>query len=105
MFIKHEKQESFFPTEPMMSNNMHSESSMSMEDMMTGLKGKTGDDFDKAFISEMIMHHQGAIDMAQEAKINAKHEELKKMAENIITAQTSEIDQMRKWQKNWNYNQ
>lgn len=26
---------------------------------------KSGDEFDKAFISEMIMHHQSAIQMAQ----------------------------------------
>ena len=37
-------------------------SSMSMADMNTELKGKTGDDFDKAFIEMMIEHHQGAIE-------------------------------------------
>lgn len=80
-------------------------SSMSMEDMMSGLKGKTGDDFDKTFISEMIMHHQGAIDMANQAKTNAKHEELKKMANDIISTQTSEIEMMEQWQKDWGYSQ
>lgn len=75
-----------------------------MDDMMTGLQGKTGDDFDKAFLSEMITHHQGAINMAQAALQDAKHPELKQLAQNIITAQTSEIAQMQTWQKSW-YNQ
>jgi uncharacterized protein (DUF305 family) len=74
-----------------------------MENMNMSLKGKTGDAFDKAFIEEMVVHHQGAIDMAQQAKINAKHEELKKLADDIITAQTKEIDQMKQWQKLWGY--
>lgn len=72
-----------------------------MEEMMQGLDGKTGDDFDKAFLSEMIMHHQGAVQMAQAALQNAKHEEIKTMAKAIITAQTGEIQQMQNWQKSW----
>jgi uncharacterized protein (DUF305 family) len=76
---------------------------MSMGQMMTGLQGKTGDDFDKTFLSEMIMHHQGAIDMANLAKTNAKHQEVKNMANDIITAQTKEIDQMKTWQSQWGY--
>jgi uncharacterized protein (DUF305 family) len=75
-----------------------------MDDMMEGLLGKTGDDFDKAFLSEMIVHHQGAVSMAQAALQNAKHQEIKQMAQNIISAQTSEIQQMQQWQKSW-YNQ
>ena len=75
----------------------------SMEDMMDSLDGKSGDDFDKAFIEEMIVHHQGAIDMAKLAKENAKRDEIKSLAEDIISAQTKEIDQMRQWQKDWNY--
>ncbi len=77
--------------------------SMTMEQMMEGLKGKTGDDFDKAFISEMIEHHQGAINMAQEAKVNAKHDEIKKMADDIISTQTTEINMMKQWQMDWGY--
>lgn len=75
----------------------------SMDDMMATLDGKKGDDFDKAFISEMIVHHQGAIDMAQAAKSNAKHDEIKRMADDIITAQTKEITQMKTWQTEWSY--
>lgn len=77
--------------------------SMTMDDMVNELKGKTGDDFDKAFISGMIEHHQGAIDMANLAKQYAKHDEVKSMADDIISAQTSEINMMREWEKTWGY--
>lgn len=72
-----------------------------MNDMMSGLEGKKGDEFDKAFLSGMIVHHQGAVQMAEAALGNAKHDEIKQMAHAIITAQTAEISQMKDWQKDW----
>lgn len=81
----------------------HSRADMSMSAMNTELKGKSGDDFDKAFIEMMIEHHQGAIDMANAAKANAKHSEIKAMAADIISAQNREIEQMKDWQKQWGY--
>lgn len=80
-------------------------SSMSMKEMMDSLKGKTGEEFDKVFITAMIEHHQGAIDMAKEAQMNAGRQEIKKMADDIISAQTSEIAQMKQWQKDWGFTQ
>lgn len=76
---------------------------MSMDDMAGMLKGKTGDAFDKAFIEGMIPHHQGAIDMARAALQSAKHDEIKRMARDIISAQQSEIDMMKRWMKEWGY--
>lgn len=76
---------------------------MTMDSMTGKLMGKKGDEFDKIFISEMIMHHQGAIDMAKLAKENALHDELKSLSGDIITAQTKEIEMMKQWQKDWGY--
>jgi uncharacterized protein (DUF305 family) len=86
----------------------HTESSddhmgMSMNEMSSNLENKTGNSFDKTFLSEMIDHHQGAIDMANLAKQNAKHEEIKRMSADIVEAQSKEIDQMKAWQKEWGY--
>lgn len=81
----------------MMSGGMQN----AMDGMMVGLQGKTGDAFDRAFLSEMIMHHQGAVYMAEAALKDAKHQEIKTMAQNIIAAQTTEIQQMQQWQKSW----
>ena len=78
-------------------------SSLSMSDMVTNLNGKTGDAFDKEFLAGMIVHHQGAIDMAKLAAAQAKHQEVKDLANNIVAAQNREIAQMQAWQKNWGY--
>jgi uncharacterized protein (DUF305 family) len=86
-----------------MNHSQISMDQMSMADMNNALQGKKGDEFDKTFIQAMISHHQGAIEMANAAKQSAKHEELQKMADDIISAQTSEIDMMNKWQKDWGY--
>lgn len=87
----------------MKTSQLKSDNSMTMEDMSAMLNGKTGDDFDKAFTEGMIEHHQGAIDMANLAKENAKHKEIKDMADDIISAQSKEIDMMRTWQTDWDY--
>lgn len=67
------------------------------------LEGYTGDEFDRYFIANMIAHHQGAVDMAKLAQSNAQHTELKTLANDIISAQTKEIDDMLAWQKDWGY--
>ncbi|MDL2341968.1 MAG: DUF305 domain-containing protein [Patescibacteria group bacterium] len=85
------------------SHGLMDDADMSMSNMTTSLKNKTGDDFDKAFISEMIAHHQGAIDMANLAKQNAKHDEVKSLANDIVSAQTKEINEMKAWQTQWGY--
>jgi uncharacterized protein (DUF305 family) len=73
----------------------------SMEDMSKALQGKEGDAFDQAFLKEMIVHHEGAVEMAQLARTNAGHVEIKQMAEAIISAQEAEIGQMKEWQLSW----
>ncbi len=77
--------------------------SMSMDDMTADLKNKTGDEFDKAFIADMIAHHEGAVEMAKLSANNAKHEEIKSLSNDIITAQEKEISNMKQWQADWGY--
>ena len=78
-------------------------SSMSMADMNKELATKTGDDYDKAFLEMMIVHHQGAIDMASLSPTRAKHDEIKTLSQDIITAQKKEIADMQQWQMDWGY--
>ncbi|MGE4426379.1 MAG: DUF305 domain-containing protein [Solirubrobacteraceae bacterium] len=59
------------------------------------------DPFDRAFIDEMIPHHQGAILMARAELTKGTDPELKKIARAIVTAQTKEIEQMNTWRKQW----
>lgn len=72
-----------------------------MEGMMADLKGKTGDAFDKAFLAGMIVHHQGAVEMAKAVLASSKRPEMIKLANDIIAAQTKEIEMMQGWQKTW----
>ncbi|HEY4515766.1 MAG TPA: DUF305 domain-containing protein [Candidatus Paceibacterota bacterium] len=62
---------------------------------------KNAKPFDKAFIEEMIPHHQMAVMMAQMLLRTTDRSEMKKLAEDIISAQTKEINQMREWYKTW----
>ncbi|ETD83753.1 CopM family metallochaperone [Rhodobacter capsulatus] len=52
---------------------------------------------DVDFVRGMIGHHQGAIDMAKIVLENGADPEVRKLAQNVIAAQTAEIDWMRKW--------
>lgn len=52
-------------------------------------------DVDTDFAQMMITHHQGAIEMAKLAAENAEHDEIKDLAEAIISAQEREIAVMR----------
>lgn len=72
-----------------------------MDGMMQALDGKTGDAFDEAFLKEMVVHHQGAVAMAEAALKSAKHQEIKDLAQAIISAQNSEIREMQNWQASW----
>lgn len=78
-------------------------SDMTMDQMIEGLKDLRGDAFDKAFIEMMIVHHQGAVDMAELIPVYAEHAELKKLGEDIIVTQTKEIQMMKDWFKTWGY--
>ena len=63
--------------------------------------GPKDDEFDLRFIDGMILHHQGAIAMAESALKNSQREEVKQLAEAIIAAQQTEIDQMQQWRQEW----
>ena len=85
----------------MMNNSGGTDMQGMMSSMSASLRGKTGDDFDKLFLGEMTVHHQGAVEMAQLALTNAKHQEIKDLASGIIAAQNKEIGEMQSWSKSW----
>jgi uncharacterized protein (DUF305 family) len=89
------------PNGQMMGNATDTNMQMMMGNMTTGLQGKRGDEFDKEFLLEMIVHHEGAVDMAKLVLVNSKRPELLKLANDIISTQTKEIDMMKNWQLNW----
>lgn len=57
--------------------------------------------FDKAFIEEMIPHHEMALMMSTMLSRRSDRAEMHALAESIIDAQSREIDQMRAWYSEW----
>lgn len=53
--------------------------------------------YDLQFIDSMIVHHQGAVDMAILVKTRSRQPDLAALAKSIIDEQTKEIEQLRKW--------
>src|SRR3972149_5668890 len=70
---------------PMMGGNY--------DDRQHGMMG----DIDRHFIEQMIPHHQMAIMMSAMLLRGTEREEMKTLAEEIIDAQSEEIDKMRSW--------
>jgi len=73
---------------------------MGMEGMvddatMARLASLNGAAFDTLWLQSMISHHQGAIEMANVEIANGRSADMMTMARNIVTAQESEIEQMK----------
>jgi len=58
-------------------------------------------DADTMFAQMMIVHHEGAIEMADLAVEKADSEEVRSLAERISAAQGPEIEQMTSWLETW----
>lgn len=73
---------------------------------MEGMEGdvdelRSATDFDKEFLSQMIVHHEMAIMMAQMLAAGTERVEMKTLADNIITSQSDEIELMEGWLQTW----
>ena len=75
---------------------------------MGGMTGDTSElgsvsdaEFDRAFIDQMIPHHEMAVMMASMLGATTNRAEMKTLADNIITSQSREIEMMRDWRNAW----
>jgi uncharacterized protein (DUF305 family) len=72
----------------------------SMQTMMKEMNAKPTGDADKDFVTMMLPHHQGAVDMAKVELQYGKDPMLRDLATSIIAAQEKEISMMKGWQAN-----
>ena len=59
------------------------------------LKGSTGKVFDRLFLTGMIAHHEGAINMVMMIE-NSSNSDVNKLGQEIVNSQTAEIELMKK---------
>jgi len=78
-----------------------------MGNMQMGTKGMveldklSGKDFDIVYMSMMIAHHRGAVEMAQAVLKVSKDARVRKAAQEIIAVQNKEIAELTGWLKAW----
>ena len=72
--------------------------SMDKMHMAMGSIERSGND-DIDFVRLMLPHHQAAVDMARIQLMYGKDPQMRKMAQEIITGQQSEIELMQRWLK------
>jgi uncharacterized protein (DUF305 family) len=58
-------------------------------------------DADVTFTQNMIPHHQQAIEMAKLVDTHAKRQELRTLADRIVTGQGQEVTLMQGWLRDW----
>lgn len=97
--LKSIKQEEFGSSEAPMKMDMEQMEGMGM--MMDPQSLADRNPFDKAFIDNMIPHHQSAIEMAEVAGKNTGNERVKSLAMDIIDGQERELTQMKQWREEW----
>jgi uncharacterized protein (DUF305 family) len=80
---------------PAMMEGVYGTAMKTMHEGMMAVK-PTGD-ADVDFVTGMIPHHQGAVDMAKIVLEKGTDPEIKKLAEGIVKSQESEIKMMQDW--------
>jgi uncharacterized protein (DUF305 family) len=74
------------------------EMEQAMEKMHAGMASiKLSGDNDADFVRLMLPHHQAALDMAKAELANGKDPQMRRLAQEIVTDQQSEIELMRLW--------
>lgn len=60
-----------------------------------------GQPYDRAFIDNMVPHHEGAVAMAKIVIAKGTRADVEQLAAQVIAAQNSEIQRMKAWRNEW----
>ena len=89
------------PSDSMDHGDMgHGDASGGMPGMMDAetmdeLEQATGDEFDQMFLTSMIEHHEGAIEMARTEQANGENPDALALAQQVEEDQLAEIEKMK----------
>lgn len=78
------------------SHTGHTGAGMMSQKDLDDLDAMMGSGFEGMWLTLMVKHHQGALDMARAEVAKGRNAEVRKLAQSIITSQTAEIATMRK---------
>lgn len=68
---------------------------MMSEDDLAALEAAAGSEANRLFLEQMIVHHEGAVAMAEDQLAKGESPEALALAQAIVDAQTAEIQEMR----------
>lgn len=77
------------------SGDMSSMPGMMSDDEMSTLKGSSGPAFDQKFLTMMVEHHEGAIEMARSEQADGQNSKAVALAKKIQQDQTAEVAEMK----------
>jgi uncharacterized protein (DUF305 family) len=97
--LKAVKQEQFGTSEASM--DMSAEEMEGMGMTMSSEELANQEPFDRAFIDNMIPHHESAISMANVVLEESENPEIREIAGAIVDAQEREVEQMMLWRDDW----
>jgi uncharacterized protein (DUF305 family) len=84
------------PTEmPTSMPSGHSMSGMMGEDDMAKLEAAQGTEGAKLFLTQMIAHHEGAVEMAKTETTDGKNADAVQLSKDIVSSQEAEIEEMK----------
>lgn len=72
-----------------------------MHGMMFSASDQSVEEFEETWLQQMIIHHEGAVQMSEELLERTDRPELIDFAEEIINAQSEEVETMETWLNNW----
>ena len=67
---------------------------MASDEQLAELEGASGVEAERLFLELMIEHHRGGVEMAEAVIPLTNRDEVQRLAQTIVTGQTSEIDYM-----------
>ncbi|SJN12157.1 protein of unknown function DUF305 [Leucobacter sp. 7(1)] len=78
-----------------MAGHSMGDDGMMGEGDMDALEEASGAEASRLFLEGMIVHHEGAIDMAETELASGQHTQVRELAEQVIDGQSAEIAEMR----------